>query len=96
MSTYSINLETITWQATDALLKLDETFIGTPSYLGLAYFWAYEYRHYLRSASVAQCKKVHKKWLDADLDFLETSQAHWDIIGKVLKQPVPNLIKELG
>ena len=94
MSTHSINLETITWEATDALLKLDATFVGTRSYLGLAYFWAYEYRHYLRSASVAQCKKVHKKWLEADLDFLETSQAHWNIIGEVMKKPVPNLIEE--
>ena len=89
MSTYSINLNTTTWEATDALIQLDKKFIGSPSYMGLAYFWAYEYRHYLRDATVAQCKKVHKKWMEADLDFLETSQAHWDIIGEVLKKDVP-------
>ena len=94
MSTYSINCNTISWEATDALIKLDMTFVGTPNYLGMTYFWAYEYRHYMRHASIAQRVKVHKKWLEAGLDFLETSQAHWDIIGKVLKKDVPNLTKE--
>ena len=94
MSTYSINLNTISWDATDALIKLDETFVGTPNYLGMTYFWAYEYRHYMRDASIAQRVKVHKKWLQAGLDFLKTSQAHWDIIGKVLKKDVPNLTEE--
>ena len=95
MATHSINLETISWEATDALIKLDETYVGTPSYLGMAYFWAYEYRHYMRDASIAQRVKVHKKWLKAGLDFLETSQHHWDIIGEVLKKDVPNLDEEM-
>lgn len=89
MSTYSINLETATWETTEALFKLDKTFIGTPHYMGLTYFWAYEYRHYLRDASIYQRKRVHKKWLDAGLPFEEVTQQHWDIIGKVLKAKVP-------
>jgi len=88
MSTYSINCNTISWEATNALIKLDMTFVGTPNYLGMTYFWAYEYRHYMRDASIAQRVKVHKKWLEAGLDFLETSKAHWDIIGAVLKKDV--------
>ena len=42
----------------------------------------------MREASIAQRVKVHKKWLEAGLDFLETSKAHWDIIGAVLKKDV--------
>jgi len=38
MATYSINLNTTTWEATDALIQLDKKFIGSPSYMGLAYF----------------------------------------------------------
>ena len=41
LDTYSINLETITWTATKALLDLDDTFIGTPNYMGITYFWDY-------------------------------------------------------
>ena len=67
LDTYSINLETITWTATKALLDLDDTFIGTPNYMGITCFWDYEYRHYLRDASPSQRIEVHKKWLDADL-----------------------------
>ena len=93
MSTYSINLETATWETTEALLNLDRTFIGTPNYMGIDYFWAHEYRHYLRDASIYQRKQVHKKWMEADLDFLETSQTHWNIIGEVLKKRIPNLAR---
>ena len=88
LDTYSINLETITWTATKALLDLDDTFIGTPNYMGITYFWDYEYRHYLRDASPSQRIEVHKKWLDADLGLDGVTKKHWDIIGAVLKKDV--------
>ena len=84
--TYSINMNTVGWKATMALLNLDKTFIGdSENYMGLCYFWNYEYRHYLRDASVSQNKRVHKKWLDSGLDLVGVSQDHLDIINQVLK-----------
>jgi|TARA_R110001592_G_scaffold270435_1_gene536891 hypothetical protein len=88
MSTYSINLNTITWTATKALLDLDDSYIGTPNYMGITYFWHHEYRHYLRDASPSQRIRVHKKWLDADLDLDGITKKHWDIVGEVLKKDV--------
>ena len=83
---YSINMNTVGWNAMVALLDLDETFIGdAENYMGLSYFWHYEYRHYLRGASVSQNKRVHKKWLEAGLDLTGVSQDHLDIINQVLK-----------
>ena len=55
-----INLNLITSEAFIKIHELDRTFIDTPNYLGVAYFWAYEYRHYLRDASTTQRIEVHK------------------------------------
>tara|TARA_R100001244_G_C5094372_1_gene117209 strand:+ start:293 stop:589 length:297 start_codon:yes stop_codon:yes gene_type:complete len=91
MNTYSINLNTATWETTEALLNLDKTFIGTPNYMGIRYFWSYDYRHYLRDASPYQRKRVHKKWIDEGLCFSAISQKHFNIIGEILKKEVPIL-----
>lgn len=84
-SQYKINLNTITWEATDALLKLDETFIGTPNYMGLGYFWGWSFRHYLRDASIIQRVSIHERFLKAGLSVDGESERHWEIIIKVLK-----------
>jgi len=91
MNTYIINLETTTFEATEAIIKLDNGYIGTNNYMGIAYFWAGEYKHYLRDASPYQRKRVHKKWLDLNLDFSAITQKHWDIIGEVLREEVPRV-----
>tara|TARA_Y100000588_G_scaffold305524_1_gene328866 strand:+ start:96 stop:371 length:276 start_codon:yes stop_codon:yes gene_type:complete len=84
-----INLNTVTKEALKAILDLDKTYIGTPHYLGVTYFWPYEFRHYLRGASVSQRKRVHKKWLAAGLSFEEVTQQHWDIIADVMNEKAP-------
>ena len=85
--TYSINMGTIGWKATTALLGLDKTFIGdTDNYMGLSYFWNYEYRHYLRDASISQKKRVHKKWLQNGLDLSGVSQDHLNTTNQILKK----------
>ena len=75
-----INLETITFEAFSKLLWLDKSFVGTPNYMGIAYFWNYEYRHYLRDMSGYRRRLVHKKGLQENVDFLEVGNRQWDII----------------
>lgn len=79
------NSSYLTVDAFNAMLKLDKTFVGTGNYLGLAYFWAHEYRHYLRDCTMAKRRKVHKKWLQAGLDLEGISDNHLSIIKNVLE-----------
>jgi len=86
MSKHSINLNTTTFEAGQAVLKLDKTFVGTEHYMGVAYFWEYEYRYPMRDASVATCKAVHAKMLAAGLKVNECSPAHDEIIAWASKR----------
>lgn len=81
-----IDTERITSKAFIEMIFLDEKFIGTPDYMGICYFWNYEYRHYLRDASFAIRQKVHKDLLDAGLPTDEASDKHLKIIIKYCKQ----------
>ena len=85
---YSINLETATWEATQAIYKLDKSFIGTEHYMGMGYFWDSAYKFYLRDASCAKRKRVHQKLLRAGLQVDGRSAAHAKIIADVLKLKV--------
>ena len=93
------------------LLKLDQTFVGTADYMGLAYFWAYGYRHYLRDATPLQRQKVHHSFLKANLELDGESESHLKIIQRFIPEdsdcpnrrrkrkvtPLPNLkTKEIG
>ncbi len=90
MSDYSLNLNAITWPATQAVFNLDDSFVGTPDYMGVAYFWNHAYRHYLRDASIAQRRRIHNKMLACGLDVCGVSEMHAQVIfnclnGKTLK-----------
>jgi hypothetical protein len=74
-----------TQKSFNQLFFLDNKLIGTPDYLGLAYFWNYEYRHYLRDASESQRKKVHQLFLKFNLPISGASKDHETLIRKVLK-----------
>ena len=76
----------VTVKAHDILLTLDKGFVGTRDYMGLAYFWAYEYRHTLRDATARQRKIVHDRWLKAGLDLLGVSDEHDRILRVVCKE----------
>ena len=65
--------------------ELDEEFVGTLNYMGLGWFWNYEYRHYLRDATHPQRRQVHKKFVKADLATDGESPEHLSIICQVLK-----------
>lgn len=74
-----------TIEAIHELMQLDEKFIGTTNYLGIRYFWHYDYRHYLRDATYIQRQKVHNAFLKAGLKLNESSNAHLSIINKIIK-----------
>ncbi len=76
----AIDTDSLTWAATDALLSLDARFIGTPDYMGMAYFWAYEYRYPMRGASYGERRRVHAALLAAGLAVDGESDAHTAII----------------
>jgi len=59
----NINLNTISNAAFSKMYELDKQFIGTENYMGLAYYWNYEYRHYLRDAKPYIRMKVHNSFL---------------------------------
>lgn len=80
-----INLNKITLHAFSKIMKLDEAFISTYNYIGVAYFWNYEYRHYLRDTSTAKRQKVHRLFMENNLDVAGRSDKHLQIIQKVTK-----------
>ena len=67
-------------------LELDRSFIGTQDYMGAAYFWNHEYRHYLRDASPYRRKLVHNAFLKAGLaaDIHGNTPTHTAIVTRYL------------
>ena len=84
--TYKIDLNVVTFNAFCALNELDKSFIGTPDYMGVAFFWGQKVKHYLRNASQAQRRKIHKKWLGEALDLEGYSNRHREIISEVMSK----------
>ena len=79
----TVVIETTT-EAFQKVHELDKSFIGTCNYMGLAYFWGYDYRHYLRDATpVARCV-VHDAILRAGLPLDGESKQHLSIITREL------------
>ena len=88
-----LNTETLTMKATHELLELDKTFIGTDDYMGMAYFWSYEYRHYMRPMTYAVNRRVHQALRAAGLAVDGDSAEHLAII---LKKINLRLLDEVG
>ena len=55
----NLNLNVITFDAFHALWNLDKTFVGTANYMGLAPFWIWDAKWWLREASNSQRRRVH-------------------------------------
>ena len=64
------------------LMELDRSFIGSRDYMGLAYFWAYEFRHALRDASPFVRRKVHADFIKAGLPPDGFTREHLAIVRK--------------
>ena len=76
-SCYSLPL---TLRAFEALLTLDEKLVGTPDYMGLAYWWDQRSKHVLRAASPAERKRAHGAILRAGLPLDGESDEHAEIV----------------
>jgi hypothetical protein len=74
-------------------LRRDECYIGTELYRGMAYFWSYKYRRWMRGdahgngykgISIRRARKlIHKKFLDENLVLYGETQRHDEIINSV-------------
>ncbi len=91
---FAININKMTAEATQALYDLDNSFVGTENYMGLTYFWAYEYRHYLREASMPIRRKIHNTFLKLGMDVGGESLKHAQIISAATKIPLSNYPEE--
>jgi hypothetical protein len=78
-----LNLEALSTEAYLKLLRLDKELVRTPDYIGLAYFWHHDFRHYLRDASYAKRRKIHNQWLYWGLDFDNPCDKAWEIVRKI-------------
>ena len=74
-----------TSKAEAAILWLDAGFIGTADYMGMAWFWSYEYRHLLRGATYRQRQRAHAGLLKAGLSIDGDSEQHLEIIEKAVR-----------
>lgn len=78
------------------ILEADKGFIGTWHYLGMAYFWNYEYRHHLRDAGSEVRLRVHDEFLTKNLKLNGQSDKHFSIIEKHLLESQERTLKEMG
>jgi hypothetical protein len=76
-SSYSLPL---TLRAFEAVLTLDEKLVGTPDYMGVAYWWSHEYKWSLREATHKQRKRAHDAILAAGLSLDGESDEHAAIV----------------
>lgn len=80
----NLNINALTNDAIDGLHALDKTFIGTKNYMGIAWFWNNEYKHYLRGdvkeITYLTRRRVHNAMLRAGLDVEGESEQHRAIV----------------
>ncbi len=63
------------------LMKLDRSFLGKPDdYMGIAYFWSHEYKHYLRDVSEHRRRLVHAAFVREGLALAGKSDRHEEIV----------------
>ncbi len=81
---YNVKMS-ITGPAFDMLVDIDSKLIGSYHYMGLSFFWNYEYRHYLRDNSKFWVD-IHTDFLNEGLNVTEVSDKHLKIIKKYIKE----------
>jgi hypothetical protein len=59
---------------------IDRAMIGTPDYMGMAFWWNHEYKFYLREATNKQRKRAHDAILAGGLPLNGVSDEHAKIV----------------
>ena len=90
----NINIHGISYKAFQAINALDETFIGTPEYMGVQYFWGHEYKWALRDMTYYGRRKVHHTFLKEGLILDETSPRHAEIVKQYAKRHIPKKLRK--
>lgn len=85
MSDLNFSMDRLSPFALSGILQLDQNFVGTPNYMGFAYFWGHEYKHDMREATQHQRMRIHAAFLDAGLVLSDASAEHWATIKRVLR-----------
>lgn len=80
-----LTLGKLTTTARNGLWELDEKYIGTSDYMGIAYFWDISYKWELRDASPDVRRAVHAAFLAAHLKVGDVSDKHEAIIKKLVR-----------
>lgn len=78
----TLDVTNLTDKARNALIKLDEKYIGTDNYMGVAFFWNEEYKWWLRDATAKVRRKVHAAFVKAKLKPDEYSPEHRAVVTK--------------
>tara|TARA_R110000787_G_scaffold270757_1_gene377781 strand:+ start:62 stop:478 length:417 start_codon:yes stop_codon:yes gene_type:complete len=80
----------LVWEAAHVIdLMRDGGRVGTPAYEGLAYFWGYKYRFWMRGdgytgKSIERARReVHAKLLDENLELAGETPRHDEIVDEV-------------
>jgi hypothetical protein len=70
----------VTFRMFCILMKIDGAMVGTPDYMGLAYWWSHEYKHTMRAATTTERKRAHDAIVAAGLPLDGESDEHESII----------------
>lgn len=68
------------------MMRIDQAMIGTPDYMGIAYWWSEEYKHSLRGCTPKERKAAHDKLLAAGLPLDGVSDQHREIISSCTRR----------
>ncbi len=87
---WNLNIEALSMKAYEALVKLDNKFVGTEEYMGIVYFWGHRYKHMLRDANTRDRRRVHAGFLAAGLTPHGETKAHDRIMDAVFHTDYTN------
>jgi hypothetical protein len=68
------------------MMRIDHAMVGTPDYMGIAYWWADEYKHSLRGCTPKERKAAHDQLLAAGLPLDGVSVQHLQIISRCTRR----------
>jgi len=67
----------------EILNRQDELCLGTKHYQGLAWFWAYKYRHVMRDCTNRQRVQIHNALVKAKISLVGETKKHDEIVNRI-------------